>query len=61
MRVVHLVYLTLIVVKWLKEVKMCEIEMSILFYECLGYVRIKYFLVDQTLIILKWLMEDKMF
>ncbi len=61
MRVVHLVYLTLIAVRWLKEVKVCEIEMLILLYERLGYVRRKYFLVDQTPIILKWLMEEKMF
>jgi hypothetical protein len=46
MGVVHLIYLTSIIVKWLEEVKMCEIEMSILFYKCLGYVRRKYFLAD---------------
>jgi hypothetical protein len=61
MGVVHLVYLTSIIVKWLKEVKMCGIEMLILFYKCLGYVRKKYLLVDQTPIILKWIMEVKMF
>jgi hypothetical protein len=60
MGAIHLVYLTSIIAKWLKEVKMCEIEMLIFLYECLGYVRRKYLLVDQTPTILKWIMEVKM-
>jgi hypothetical protein len=55
---VHLAYLISLIMKRLKEViKACNIETSILSYECIRYVRRKYLLIDLTLIILKLSME----
>jgi hypothetical protein len=50
---VHLVDATSLIVKRLKKVEACKIEMTILLGECLGCVRIKYILIDFYPIILK--------